>query len=303
MKPEPEPPASARQMRRPDPGRLCLLTELRDERIRRLVLARERGLVRVDVLLHERAHLGAARGHVRLEREVGHERESARVGERKPGPERDLPRRRRRVAGLGRRLGGGGARAARAGPVRLRRRRRRVGGDDSGEPGGVRAAPAAAPDAHRQLGARPLGRGARAALDGAVPARTGRSALDRPSRRRARGRARLEGDRRADDPLERGLDAARGRRRGARRCPTVVPALLVGRPRAGRQPRRPGRGGRLRCDRRHARHADARLALPRPAQRLPALPRRRGAGPVLQRPALPASDWTRRRRRTCSRPR
>ena len=43
----------------------------------------------------------------------------------------------------------------------------------------------------------------------------------------------------------------------------------------------------LRRDRRHARHAHARLARPRPAQRLPALPQRARAGAVLQRPALP----------------
>ena len=44
---------------------------------------------------------------------------------------------------------------------------------------------------------------------------------------------------------------------------------------------------RLRRDRRHARHAHPRLARPRPPQRLPAVPQRRGAGAVLQRPALP----------------
>ena len=122
---------------------------------------------------------------------------------------------------------------------------------------------------------------------GPVPARAGRRPLDRPSRGRARGRARLEGDRRADDPLERRVDAARGRRRRARRRAALVPALLVGRPRARRQPGRPRRRGRLRRDRRHARHAHARLARPRPPQRLPPLPPRRGPGAVLQRPALP----------------
>ena len=68
---------------------------------------------------------------------------------------------------------------------------------------------------------RSLGRGARAALAGAVPARPGRRALDRASRGRARRRARLEGDRRADGPLERRVDVARGRRRGARRRPSA----------------------------------------------------------------------------------
>ena len=42
--------------------------------------------------------------------------------------------------------------------------------------------------------------------------------------------------------------------------PRLVPALLGQRPRARRQLRRPGRRGGLRRDRRHARHADPRLA-------------------------------------------
>ena len=146
--------------------------------------------------------------------------------------------------------------------------------------------PAAAADARPDRGARPLGRGARPARR-PVPARAGRRALDRARGGRARRRARLEGDRRADDPLERSLDVARGRGRRARGRAALVPALLVGRPRARRQPRRPGRRGRLRRDRRHARHADARLARPRPAQRLPPLPAGRRTGAVLQRPALP----------------
>ena len=81
----------------------------------------------------------------------------------------------------------------------------------------------------------------------------------------------------------------------------VVPALLVGRPRAGGQPRRPRRRGRLRRDRRHARHADARLARPRPPQRLPAVPAGRGPGAVLQPTRSSASGSTRRPRRTCRR--
>jgi hypothetical protein len=68
------------------------------------------------VLLHERAHLGAARGHLGLECEVGHQRESAHVGAGKPGPERDLPRGRRRVAGHAGGLGGGRPRPAEQGP-------------------------------------------------------------------------------------------------------------------------------------------------------------------------------------------
>ena len=119
------------------------------------------------------------------------------------------------------------ARAARAGTVRLRRRRRRLGVDGPCEPRGVRAPPAAAADARRDRGARPVGRGARAALAGAVPARARRRPLDRPRGGRARRRPRLEGDRRADDPLERRVDLARGRRRRARRRAALVPALLV----------------------------------------------------------------------------
>ena len=49
-----------REVRRPDPGRLCLGAQLGDQRVGRLVLARQRSLVRIDVLLHERPHLRAA---------------------------------------------------------------------------------------------------------------------------------------------------------------------------------------------------------------------------------------------------
>ena len=64
------------EVRRPDPGGLRLGAQLRDQRVGRLVLASERGLVRVDVLLHERPHLGTALLHVRLGK-LGHQRESA----------------------------------------------------------------------------------------------------------------------------------------------------------------------------------------------------------------------------------
>ncbi len=154
----------------------------------------------------------------------------------------------------------------------------------------------------RQRRARPLGRGARAAFAGTVPARTGRRPLDRASGSGARRRPRLEGDRRADDPLERRLDLARRRRRGARRRAALVPALLVGRPRARRQPRRPRGRSRIRRDRRHARHADSRLARPRPPQRLPALPLRRRGSRSSSATRSSASGSTRRPRRT-SRPR
>ena len=43
----------------------------------------------------------------------------------------------------------------------------------------------------------------------------------------------------------------------------------------------------LRGDRRHARHLDARLAPARPAERLPAVPERRGRRQLLQRPRVP----------------
>ena len=180
---------------------------------------------------------------------------------RKPGPERDLPRRRRRVAGLARGLGGARARDARAGAVRLRRRRRRLRGDDPREPRGVRAAPAAAADARRQRRARPLGRGARAALAGAVPARADRRALDRPPRGRARRRARA----RSATGVPMILSSA------ASTSLEDVAAELGDAPRwfqlywwgdrelAGSLVDRAERG-RLRRDRRHARHADARLA-------------------------------------------
>ena len=191
------------------------------------------------------------------------------------------------MAGVAGGVGGTRPRDARAGAVRLRRRRRRLRVDDPCEPGGVRTPPAAAADARGNRGARPVGRGARVAVAGAVPARARRRPLDRPRGEGARRRPRLEGDRRPDDPLERRVDRARGRRGRARRRAAMVPALLVVGPRARRQPRRPRRRSRLRRDRRHARHADARLARARPRERLPPLPRRRRAGAVLQRPALP----------------
>ena len=61
-------------------------------------------------------------------------------------------------------------------------------------------------------------------------------------------------------PLERGLALDRGDRRGDGRRATLVPAVLGQRPRGRGQPRPARRGGRLRGDRRHARHADPRLA-------------------------------------------
>ena len=51
-----------RQVRRPQVRALRLLLQLADERVGRLVLAKERRLVRIDVLLHEGAHLLAPFG-------------------------------------------------------------------------------------------------------------------------------------------------------------------------------------------------------------------------------------------------
>ena len=303
MKPEPVPPASR--------GRCGAQIPASFARSRRSAISSsaasssrvERGFVRVDVLLHERAHLGTALLDLRFDRELGHGVESFTV----PLDSGAQVQNSIYLAGGAEwpitRGGLGGARAgdARAGAVRLHRRRRRLGGDDAREPGGVRASSPAPADARRQRRARSLRRGARPPLARAVPARADRRPLDRARGRRARRRARGPRDRRADDPLERRLELAGGRRRRARRLAALVPALLVRRSRARRQHRRPGRRGRLRRDRRHPRHAHARLAAARPRERLPALPSGRGAGAVLQRSGLPLAGSTSRRRTTCSR--
>ena len=186
-----------------------------------------------------------------------------------------------RAGGLGAR-GRGEARCRR---VRLHRRRRGRRVDAAREPRGVRRLADPAADAHRQRPARHLGRRARHALAGAVPARARRRALDRVRGRRGRcregGRV-VEG---AADRLERRDALARAGRRD--RVPALVPALLGLGSRHLRQLRLAGRGGRLRRDRRHARHAHARLAPPRSPQRLPAVHPRRGLRAVLQRPGVP----------------
>ena len=194
-------------------------------------------------------------------------------------------------------------RGARAGAVRLHRRRSGLRGDDAREPRGLRATPAATADAHRATSsaisrsrcsacARRSRSCSRRSASSRSPTQTPSSAS--PARPGATGRA--------DDPLERRVELARGRRRGARRHPALVPALLVRRPRARRQHRRPGRRGGLRRDRRHPRHADARLAAARPTARLSPVPPGRRARAVLQRPRSSAPPSTRRRKTTSSRP-
>src|SRR4051794_15192358 len=70
----------------------------------------------------------------------------------------------------------------------------------------------------------------------------------------------------------------------------MVSALLEHLERSRGEPRRPGRGLRLRGDRGHARHHHARLACPRPGGRLPAVPARKGHRPVRERSGVPAPD-------------
>ena len=62
MKPLPEPPASGGRCGAQSPASFARCCSSLDERVRGLVLARERLLVRVDVLLHEGAHLLAPFG-------------------------------------------------------------------------------------------------------------------------------------------------------------------------------------------------------------------------------------------------
>ena len=61
-KPLPEPPASGGRCGAQRPASFASCCSSRDERVGRLVLARERLLVRIDVLLHEGAHLLAPLG-------------------------------------------------------------------------------------------------------------------------------------------------------------------------------------------------------------------------------------------------
>ena len=88
-------------------------------------------------------------------------------------------------------------------------------------------------------------------------------------------------------PLERGVVVDRGDRRGDGRRAALVPALLDQRPRDHREPPLARRGGRLLGGRRHARHADPRLAPARPAKGVPPVHQGRGLRAVLHRPRLP----------------
>src|SRR5204862_6251086 len=69
-----EAPAAAarlrRQMRRPQPGRLGTRAQLAQELLRRVVFAVQRLLVRIDVLLHEGAVLGAKVGEFARDRQL-----------------------------------------------------------------------------------------------------------------------------------------------------------------------------------------------------------------------------------------
>ena len=217
-------------------------------------------------------------------------------------PERDLHLGRVGVARCPRRVGGAGRGEARSGRVRLHRRRRGRRGHDARQPRGVRAPAHQTAHAHGQHPARPLRRGARHAVAGAVPARADRRALDRPRGGR-NGRGTRGGRARHPLlPLQRRLVDDRGHRRGDGRRAALVPALLDQRPRDRRQPAPARRPERLLGGRRHARHAHPRLAAARPPPRLPPVHQGRGLRAVLQRPGLPRRSSRSRRRRTCSRP-
>ena len=301
MKPKPVPPASGGRCGAQMPAAFALRPQLLDQRVGRLVLARQRRLVRIDVLLHERAHLGAALGHLRLERELGHQRESARVGAGSQVQNAIYLAGGSRVAGLARGVGGARARDARAGAVRLRRRRRRLGGD-------VRANREAferrrlrprmlVGTAERDLSVEVLG------LRSPAPflLAPGRRPLDRPPRGRARRRPRLEGDRRADGPLERRVDPARGRRRRARRRAALVPALLVVATASSRaaSSTAPARPATARSSSRSTRSRSAGATATSGTATCPSCGARGWRSSSATRSS--ASGSTRRRRRTCRR--
>ena len=124
-------------------------------------------------------------------------------------------------------------------------------------------------------------------------ARPDRRAVDPAPRRRARLGPRRGRARAADGGLDRVVAHARGGRRGQRRRPALVPALLAQRRRRHGQPPAPGPRRRVHGARRHARHLAARLAPARP-RRAPtcrscaaSAPRSRSPTPR-SGPALPA---------------
>ena len=175
-------------------------------------------------------------------------------------------------------------------------------GHDARQPRGLPPPPDRAAHAARRRRARPLDHGARHARCRRRCCWR-RSASRRSSTRTASWRrARAAAARRpADDRQHRLALHAGGDRRGERRGPALVPALLAQRPRAARELRRPRRGGRLRRDRRHRRHLHPRLEAARPAAGLAALPRRHAATPTTSRTRSSAPASSRRPRRTSAR--
>ena len=144
-------------------------------------------------------------------------------------------------------------------------------------------------DGHRAAGHRAAGAGA----DG-----PGRRPVDPPPRRRAGQRPRGGVTGRAGDREHRGLAHAGGDRRGRRRRPALVSALLAARRGARGELRAPGGGGGLRRAGRDARHAAAGLAPARPRRRLPAVPAAASASPTTSPTRSSARRWSSPPRRT-----
>ena len=128
-----------------------------------------------------------------------------------------------------------------------------------------------------------------------VPARAGRRARARPRRGGLRGRASRPRHGHDDGVLQPGVEADGGPGPDPRGLPALVPAVLEPVGRARREPRDAGRAVRMRSDRGHARHDDARLAHARPRGRIPAVPARQGDRAVHERPRVPAADHRRGR--------
>ena len=97
MKPEPVPPASGGRCGAQIPASFAFARSSAMSSSAASSSRASAGLVRIDVLLHEGAHLGAALHRSSSSGLIASSVmgvESARAGARKPGPERDLPRRR-----------------------------------------------------------------------------------------------------------------------------------------------------------------------------------------------------------------